>query len=59
MVQERSDEGILCKTPIGHRDGKQLPGLLTLKNYIEGGHEVAEAKVLVCVKSIGGKKKCS
>ena len=59
MVQENNDEGVFCKTPLGHRDGKQLAGLITLKNYTEGGHEVREAKVLVCVKSIGGRKKCT
>jgi len=58
MVQEQSDEGVLCKTPLGYRDGKQLNGLITVKNYIDGGHEIVGCKVLVCVKSIGGRKKC-
>ena len=58
MVQEQSDEGLVCKTPLGYRDGKQLDGLMTLKGFIEGGHEVADGKILVCVKSIGGRKKC-
>ena len=58
MVQEQSDEGVMCKTPSGYRDGKQLDGLMTLKNFIEGGHEVADGKILVCVKSIGARKKC-
>lgn len=58
MVQEQSDEGVLCKTPLGYRDGKQLDGLIMLKNYIEGGHEVTGVKVLVCVKSIGARKTC-
>lgn len=58
MVQERSDEGVVCKTPIGYRDGKQLDGLMTLRGFIEGGHEAPGGKILVCVKSIGGRKKC-
>ena len=58
LVQEKSDEGVLCKTPLGYKDGKQLNGLITLKNFVDGGHEVAAAKILVCVKSIGGRKKC-
>lgn len=58
MVQEKSDEGVLCKTPLGYRDGKQLDGLITLQNYTNGGHEISGVKVLVCVKSIGGRKKC-
>ena len=58
MVQENSDEDVLCKSPLGYRDGKQLNGLITLKGYIDGGHEVPGVRVLVCVKSIGGRKKC-
>lgn len=59
-VREESEGGGgLCKTSTDIRcKGKQLPGLITLKNYIEGGHEVAVAKVLVCVKSVGGRKRC-
>lgn len=58
MVQEESDEGVVCKTPIGYRDGRQLDGLMTLKGFVEGGHEVEGGKILVCVKSMGGRKKC-
>ena len=57
-AQQDSDEEIMCKTPIGYRDGKPLSGLITLSKFIEGGHEVPDTKILVCVKSIGGKKKC-
>ena len=59
MVQEQSDEGVLCKTPLGYREGRTLDGLMTLKNFVEGGSEVADGKVLVAVKSIGGRKKCT
>ncbi|KAL9606503.1 MAG: hypothetical protein Q9179_000330 [Wetmoreana sp. 5 TL-2023] len=55
-VQTVVDDGILFKKPLSCSDGNQLAGLMTLKNYIEGGHEVADGKVLVCVKSIGGRK---
>ena len=58
-VQEKSDEDVLYRTPLKYRGGKQLAGLITLKNYIEGGHEAKGAKVLVCVKSIGGRKRCT
>ena len=58
MVQDKSDEGMMCKSPLGYRDGKQMDGLMTLKNFIEGGYELADGKILVCVKSIGGRKKC-
>ena len=58
MAQEKSDEGMVCKSPLGYRDGEQMDGLMTLKNFIEGGYELADGKILVCVKSIGGRKKC-
>lgn len=57
MVQENCDDGALCKTPRDSQDGKQLTGLMTLKNFAEGGYEVTDGKILVCVKSIGGRKK--
>lgn len=50
LVQEQSDEGTLCKAPLGYREGKQLPGLMTLKSFLDGGAEVLGAKILVCVK---------
>ena len=59
LVQENSDDGTLCKTPLGYKEGKELKGLMTLKNFIDGGHEVSDGKILVCVKSIGGRKKCT
>ena len=58
MVQEQSDEGVLCKTPLGYKDGKQLDSLMTLQNFVDGGHEVAGGRILVCLKSIGQKKRC-
>ncbi|MCJ1432732.1 hypothetical protein MMC27_002089 [Xylographa pallens] len=57
MVQDNSDTGTLCKTPLGCVDGKKLESLMTLKSFVEGGHEVDNGKILVCVKSIGGRKK--
>ena len=58
LVQEKSDDGTLCKAPLGYKEGKQLPGLMTLKSFVEGGSEVVGARILVCVKSIGGRKTC-
>ncbi|MCJ1398080.1 hypothetical protein MMC11_001277 [Xylographa trunciseda] len=57
MTQDNSDTGILCKTPLGYVDGKQLAFLMTLKAFADGGHEVGGGKILVCVKSIGARKK--
>lgn len=33
-----------------------LPGLMNLKAFLAGGNEVPDAKILVCVKSISGRK---
>ncbi|KAL8694782.1 MAG: hypothetical protein Q9218_000628 [Villophora microphyllina] len=53
---EASDDGTLFKRPFDYNGGEQLTGLMTLKSYVEGGHEVADSRVLVCIKSIGGRK---
>lgn len=58
LVQEQSDDGKLCKIPLGYSEQRQLPGLMTLKAFVEGGSEVYHAKILVCIKSIGGRKAC-
>lgn len=58
MVQADGDDRTLSKTPLGYGRDKQLPGLMTLMGFVEGGHDIATAKVLLCVKSIGGRKKC-
>ena len=38
------------------KPNQPLPGLMTLKAFMEGGHEVPGVKILVAVKSIGAKK---
>lgn len=57
MIHTDSDDGTLCKKPQGYRPGRELPRLFTLKGFIQSGHEVADGKIIVCVKSIGGKRK--
>ena len=58
LVQNNSDDGVACKTPLGYEAKKhRLKGLRTLKAFIEGGYDADDVKILVCVKSIGGKKK--
>ena len=59
MIHDRSDDGVLCKTPLGYRDGHVLAALMTLKNFAEGGSDVKNGTILVCVKSIGARKKCT
>lgn len=51
------EEPTLCKKPYGCTDDEVDPGLMTIKNYIDGGYEVEDCKLLVCVKSIGPRKK--
>lgn len=58
MVQADEDDRTLPTTPLGYCRDKQLPGLMTLMGFVEGGHDTAMARVLLCVKSIGGRKKC-
>jgi hypothetical protein len=58
MQDEAGNTSKLCKTPLGHYEGQPLAGLMTLQNFIDGGCEVAVPRVLVCVKSIGARKKC-
>ena len=58
MVQKNSDNGTLCKTPLTYREGKELDGLMTLKNFMAGGHDVQDGKILLYVKRLGHGKKC-
>ncbi|KAF2259306.1 hypothetical protein CC78DRAFT_74412 [Lojkania enalia] len=57
MFHENSDNGTMCKKPYGCKDLEALPGLMTVKNFTDGGYDVDDCKVLVCVKSIGARKK--
>ncbi|KAL8709560.1 MAG: hypothetical protein Q9220_005652 [cf. Caloplaca sp. 1 TL-2023] len=59
MAHTDNDDGTRFRIPLGYCDGKELACMMTLKAFIEGGHEVPEAKVLICVKSIGGRRKKS
>lgn len=47
-----------CRRPLSYMHGKELSGLMSLESYLASGHDdVTGAKILVCVKSIGGRKK--
>jgi hypothetical protein len=58
MVHENSDDGTQFKRPFNCKDSMSLPGLMTLKTFADGGYDIDEPKLLVCVKSIGARKKC-
>lgn len=58
-IQKNGDDGTMYKNPYGYNNGTEpMPGLMTLKNFTEGGYGVDDCKLLVCVKSIGAKKRC-
>ncbi|KAL8937210.1 MAG: hypothetical protein Q9216_004538 [Gyalolechia sp. 2 TL-2023] len=57
MIQADKDTGMLFKKPLGYTNGKPLTGLINLRAFIDSGHEIANGRVLVCVKSVGGRKK--
>jgi hypothetical protein len=59
MVHENSDDGTQFKRPFKCKDSTSLPGLMTLKTFADGGYDIDEPKLLVCVKSIGARKKCT
>jgi hypothetical protein len=60
MIHTSSGGDAICRTPLEYRKGQPLMGLMTLDSYLSSGHDgVSGAKILVCVKSIGGKKKIS
>jgi len=58
MCHDNSDDGAVLKQPFGWKNSLPLPGLMTIKNFIDGGYDVDDCKVLVCVKSIAVRKKC-
>ncbi|KAH9826196.1 hypothetical protein Tdes44962_MAKER03714 [Teratosphaeria destructans] len=57
MIHDNSDNGSQCTKPLGFRAGRPLPDLMTLQNFIDGGYDVVEARILVVVKSMGAKKR--
>ncbi|KAF3053925.1 hypothetical protein E8E11_011878 [Didymella keratinophila] len=57
MVHENSDAGTQFRRPFNYRDSRVLPDLMTLKGFSDGGYDVDEPKLLVCVKSIGARKR--
>lgn len=58
MVHENSDGGTQFRQPFNCGDSRALPGLMTLRSFIDGGYDVDEPKLLVCVRSIGARKRC-
>lgn len=57
VIHRNSDVGDTCHLPLEYSKQKPLPGIKTLKDYIAGAYEVKNNRLLVCVKSIGPKRK--
>jgi hypothetical protein len=57
MITENDNQGVEFKSPLGYREGEALSELMTLKSFMDGGCEVSNARILVCVKGVGVKKK--
>jgi hypothetical protein len=54
-MHQNSDVGDACRLPLGYLKGQQLD-IMTLRSFIDGGNEIRDKKILVCVKSIGSRK---
>jgi hypothetical protein len=59
MIHQHSDDGTQFKLPFNCTDTSTLPGLMTLKSFTDGGYDIDEPRLLVCVKSTGARKRCT
>jgi hypothetical protein len=57
-IHDESSSSALCRTPLGYGKGDHPLTLMTLESFVKGGYEVAGGEILVCVKSIGDRKRC-
>jgi hypothetical protein len=57
MIYEDNDQATHFKTPLDYREGEAISELMTLQNFQDGGFGVSNARLLVCVKGVGAKKK--
>ncbi|KAG9234330.1 hypothetical protein BJ875DRAFT_17906 [Amylocarpus encephaloides] len=58
MIHSSDGTASICRAPLEHQRAQSLPGLMTLTSYVGGGHDgVRGAKILVCVKSMGPRRK--
>lgn len=51
------EHSAIYRKPLDYRQNVPLVGLMTLKSFVDGGYDIEHAKILVCVKSLGPKKK--
>lgn len=56
LLHVNSDQPDYLRLPLDYTPTTPLPGLMNLKAFLDGGHEVPSAKLLLAVKSIGARK---
>lgn len=47
----------LYRVPLHYTPGQAMSSLMTLHSYLAGGHEIPDARILVCVASIGPRRR--
>jgi hypothetical protein len=57
VIHQNGDIGVTCRIPLGYKKSQPLPGIMNIKQYIDGGYEIKDNRLLVCVKSIGPRRK--
>jgi hypothetical protein len=58
MIHTTSSTDAICRMPLDYHKDQPLQGLMTLNSYAGSGHDgVPGAKILVCIKSIGARKR--
>ena len=49
LFHQNGDPGTVCKRPYKCKDTQTVSGLMTLRNFTDGGYDVDNGKILVCV----------
>lgn len=57
MIHLNSDEGVMYKTPLDFKQKEPLLGLVSLQSFMDGGFDIPNVKLLLCVKGVGAKKR--
>ena len=55
-IRQSEHDSVLCRNPVVG-EGTQTSEMMTLESFLDGGHEVPGSRILVCVKSLGQRKR--
>ncbi|KAI0878137.1 hypothetical protein GGS24DRAFT_509161 [Hypoxylon argillaceum] len=55
-VGSDDDRLLRCPLEVNTQQYDYLPGLMTLKSFLASGYDLAEGKILVCVRSVGPRR---